>query len=536
MTTRLSAESIESAPSAMVPRELDEIRKSERASVTSFTTRTTTSRSPLYKHVTTFQQWDDAPSTFFLIPRKLFNWIYSISLVIFVLITVLFAAITIIDVIAQSSSTRYSAIKLFLVIIVCVAFIVYSLIVYFSRLLQARIALNDIPSKSAYIPFEGDYPKAVFREIDKTLQKCCEIKAKSDPKFDKSIVLDHPGLSPPEYIQQRNMSLGIIEGTLLPPESHYEEIIRSIGDYFILGKLINPEIPKHYTFREILIYLHTLYVRNNDIELLRLIELYERFRFGPDLITQSELIEFILEFDKLAQIFLSDYKQQLNEPKKRSTKTVYDDGYSAQDLGYYNDNSTQNLGNFADEYSQSLGYSDEYNSKYDDFEDDSRDKWDASEVDSVEIKDGALTDKGCREYTDVIATDADSTDQSFTSTKARPKSELSGLYPPSTYSSSGLRKNSSIRSSTSFIQNKLALRRGSNISADSIIIKGKDLDYDEHRNTVKNKEKEELEELMKTQDIKSTNNNIHFDDLFASSSEESNEDSNEFYSFRKRPR
>ena len=87
----------------------------------------------------------------------------------------------------------------------CGFFIFISIIIYFVRLYQLRVSINNIPNKSLYIPFENDFAnKAIFHYIDDKLKYCHEIKFKSGPLQNAMYIINHPGLSPPEYIMKRN--------------------------------------------------------------------------------------------------------------------------------------------------------------------------------------------------------------------------------------------------------------------------------------------------------------------------------------------
>lgn len=316
-------------------------------------------RHGLHRNVTVFEPWVESESSDVLnIPKRVFRWIYSISLVIFFFITLLFVAVTIVDVIAQTSKTSSSGIKLFIVIIVCVVFIIVSLILYFLRILQTRIALNDIPSKSVYIPFEGDYPHDVFTCIDEKLRQCHEIGIKAGPLSDPSIIINHPGLSPPEYIQERNREF-TEQGTMLPANLAYEDIVRSIGDKFHGDKhnVFTPvELPTQLSFREILIYLSKIYVDTSQVaedklpDVQRMIDLYEQFRFGPNLIRERDMVEFMVHFEKLLQLCQVNYQRNmfaLMRTSRISTHSFgdYDPGYfNNPTFGYYDYDSESSSG------------------------------------------------------------------------------------------------------------------------------------------------------------------------------------------------
>lgn len=248
-------------------------------------------------------------SSSLMLPRRLALWIYSFSTIFLMCVTLAFAAVTPIDVIVLTSGASSWGVKMFIVIIVCFVSLGLGIILYFSRLIQHRLVLNDIPSKSVYIPFEGDIPRSCFQHIDNKLRECvADIRIRAGP-LHNAAVINHPGLSPPEYVQERNISDNG-EGTLLPPNSCYEDVIRSLGDKLrIDGKFMAAiDVPPNFSFRELMILLSNMYINesNKSLEempdLKKTVRLYERFKFGPDLIKEIDLLSFMIEFDKLAQI------------------------------------------------------------------------------------------------------------------------------------------------------------------------------------------------------------------------------------------
>ena len=70
-------------------------------------------------------------------------------------------------------------------------------------------------------------------------------------------------------------------------------------------------VPSNYSFRKIILYLWSIYPKDYDVDETELpninsiIDLYEKFRFGPDLIKEDELFEFMLEFHKLDRAFIN---------------------------------------------------------------------------------------------------------------------------------------------------------------------------------------------------------------------------------------
>lgn len=245
--------------------------------------------------------------------RRVFRWIYSISLFILTILLLGLASPTPIDVIAQTSGASSPGIKLFIVIIVCVVFLVVGMVMYFLRIFQHRMALNDIPTRSMYIPGDGDLPKSAVDMIDNKLKHCVTVvKVKAGPMYCDSVI-NHPGLSPPAYVQERNAERfgPTLAGTYFPPDSCYEDVIRSLGDKFRENSTLihRFDYPPNYSMREIFIYLYDQYASDPTVlpehlpEIDRLINLYERMKFGRQLINEHDLFEFMVEFNKFGTLF-----------------------------------------------------------------------------------------------------------------------------------------------------------------------------------------------------------------------------------------
>ena len=243
----------------------------------------------------------------------MFRWIYSISLFILTILLLGLASPTPIDVIAQTSGASSPGIKLFIVIIVCVVFLVVGMVMYFLRIFQHRMALNDIPTRSMYIPGDGDLPKSAVDMIDNKLKHCVTVvKVKAGPMYCDSVI-NHPGLSPPAYVQERNAERfgPTLAGTYFPPDSCYEDVIRSLGDKFRENSTLihRFDYPPNYSMREIFIYLYDQYASDPTVlpehlpEIDRLINLYERMKFGRQLINEHDLFEFMVEFNKFGTLF-----------------------------------------------------------------------------------------------------------------------------------------------------------------------------------------------------------------------------------------
>lgn len=247
-----------------------------------------------------------------LFPKRLFSWIYSLSLFILILLMLAFASVTPIDVIVRTTDLPESAGKIIIVIIMCVTFLIVGILIYFLRLYKKGLALSEIPSKSVYIPGRDDLPSHCYKVLEENLQRCVsDIKWRASPLYNEEI--SHPGLSPPESIQRRNFSKSG-RGSLLPPNTYYEDVVRLVG--YLLWMNHNSlstegNIPSNYSFRKITLYLSKIYAKDYDTNrkdlpnINKIIDLYEQFRFGPGLIKEDELFEFMVEFHKLDKFFMN---------------------------------------------------------------------------------------------------------------------------------------------------------------------------------------------------------------------------------------
>lgn len=247
------------------------------------------------------------------LPKRVLQWLYSFSLVIFMILTFAFIVVTPLDIVVQTFGSPFTGIKTLIVIGACAVFFVMSILLYFLRLYQSRVAVNQIPSKSVYIPLEKhDLPSDVRQYIEDTLRKCVgSIRVKAGPLHNHKEVINFPGMSPPEYIQQRNIEMGHPDqGTFLPPNCIYEDVVDSLGLKLRFDGLLvtNYDFPLSYSFREIVISMSKVTQEHNGDNhslpnLQRVVELYEKFKFSDALIKEEDLKTFLTEFERLSLIF-----------------------------------------------------------------------------------------------------------------------------------------------------------------------------------------------------------------------------------------
>lgn len=250
----------------------------------------------------------------FHLPSRLFQWLYSFSLIIFMLVAFALIIVTPLDIIVQTWGSPSTGAKIVIVIGACAIFFLVSFLLYVSRLYHSRVVLNQIPSKSVYVPLEKhDLPSSVIRHIDERLRHNLSVtKVRAGPLHNKRETLNFPGMLPPEYIQQRNIAMGFPEkGTFLPPNCKYNDVIDIIGLTlrFDGPQVTNFDIPAHYTVRELIITITKMLVEDGEMDAALIpsaqivVDLYDKFQFGPDLIAEEDLVTFLVEFEKLSLIF-----------------------------------------------------------------------------------------------------------------------------------------------------------------------------------------------------------------------------------------
>lgn len=223
-----------------------------------------------------------------------------------------FMVVTPLDIIIQTWGAPLTGVKTFIVIAACALFAVLALLVYFSRLYKTIVAVNAIPSKSLYIPLEvNDLHSEVRKHIHSNLRRCVgEVGTKASALHNTSAVINHHGMSPPEYLQKRNMELGFgEEGTNIPPNVIYDNIINSLALHlrhngFMVNRI---KFPLHFTFREIMVAALKFKKDGNDhgmtqfdADVRQMIELYEKFRYSPELICEEDLVTFLVELENFA--------------------------------------------------------------------------------------------------------------------------------------------------------------------------------------------------------------------------------------------
>lgn len=396
--------------------------------------------------------------------QRVLTWLYSISLIIIIIVMLAFIAVTPIDVIVQTlRATNAIAVKTFLVIIVCVAFLFFSLIMYLGRVYSFRVAMNDVSSKSLYIPFEGDYPNDVFHYIDLKLKYSVDVGRKAGP-LHQDYPINHPGLSPPEYIQNRNPGM---EGKLLPPNISYEDVLQSLSDKFQIGKVFTVEdLPVNLSVKEMLlsIYKQILEVEEpshlskNMPDIPGLIATYEKCRFGGGLIDEKDLFTLMVEIDKYGQLCQNDF--QLKLPRKRrmvrssQSSNTYDAGeggyLSSSDFRYFSSAIFDDLNepNYAAQY-------DQYGYDYDEYDDEGESSTTGDEDHSKKVNEATnLKPFAFKPHYNAPKNGQEQNERqqqlSQDDQDRELKDEKEQLYRP-------LRRQSSVSSSKSVIRNKLAL-------------------------------------------------------------------------------
>lgn len=259
------------------------------------------------------------------ISKLVFQWLYSFSLFIFMVLTFAFIVVTPVDITIKTWGTPSTGVKVFIILGACVLFFLISMLVYLSRLYKSRVAVNQIPSKSVYIPLEkNDLPSDVLNYIERRLRECvCDVKERAGSLHNKNELFNYPGMAPPEYIQKRNVKLGYQDYSVhLPPNCRYDDVILSLGlklkvDGLLVGSY---RVPYNYTFREILVAMTEYLQKENQLEpemlasIHLVITLYEKFRFSGCLIEQHDLLSFLVELEKVVYHYIKHRSSQEVDP------------------------------------------------------------------------------------------------------------------------------------------------------------------------------------------------------------------------------
>lgn len=276
------------------------------------------------------------------VPKKVLKWLYSFSFVILMFVTIGFVLITPLDIILQTVTKRYAAIKLFVIIAACATFVLLSMLFYFSRLYRRRVMYNQVPSKSLYLPLEkNDLPPSVLKYVMDTLLRCVgEIKVKAGPLANEKELFNYPGKVAPLYIQRRNIELGFQKDFYLLPEDHsYQDIIDSIGLKLRLDGLFanTYTVPAELTFREIFVSLLPIYNENNEIpeelaiSVRRCVRIYEKAKFSGQLLELEEIVDFFVDLEKVVTHFFSTIPAEVLERSQAYKENHIDaDGQSSE--------------------------------------------------------------------------------------------------------------------------------------------------------------------------------------------------------------
>ncbi|OVF10674.1 hypothetical protein A9F13_01g00704 [Clavispora lusitaniae] len=237
-----------------------------------------------------------------VVPSRVFKWLYSFSLAIFVIITAAFIVVTPLDIVVQTWQSQASGLKVSIILVVLTAIVVVSSVLYLSRLYNGLVVVRQIPARSVYVPLEkGDMSSDVLEYVESRLRWCVgDVKPRAGPLANPETIFPYPGLAPPTYIQQRNIRMGHAKsGTFLPPDCVYEDIVDSLGlKLRAEGYLFSHKVPAHYTMREILLSL------GGDAPsralALSVVYQYEALKFGPGLIRESQLTAFLVQVERLS--------------------------------------------------------------------------------------------------------------------------------------------------------------------------------------------------------------------------------------------
>lgn len=236
------------------------------------------------------------------VPRRVFKWLYSFSLAIFVVLTTVFSITSPADIAVQTWLSRLLGIKLLVIFAACALMLLLLLFLYFTRLYKYRVAINHIPARSAYVPLaRGDMGREVLAHVERGLQWCVgDVGRRAGPLSNRAAGLRYPGMAPPDYIQHRNVAMGHPHvGTFFPPNCVYEDIVDSFGLRIRCEGLMltTARIPGYYTMRETLL-AEAADDRARALALV-VVRHYEALKYGPHLIQEQDLVALLVALDRL---------------------------------------------------------------------------------------------------------------------------------------------------------------------------------------------------------------------------------------------
>lgn len=211
------------------------------------------------------------------------RWLYASSFVIIIILILTMSSVLPIDVIVQSKTNNsHLATNTVIILVICVAFIIISVLAHTFRLFYNKMLLQDIPRP--YIPItEDDIGKSTSQAIELEMVNCQRIKRMAKPKGN----IRHPGL----YHQSEDD-----QNDDLPDNLIYENVIRVIGQELKYNGTLTISddqvlrLDNHYSLSELLNIYRTDSVVNDFLLL------YERLRFSGQPITCDDFKLFLEEW------------------------------------------------------------------------------------------------------------------------------------------------------------------------------------------------------------------------------------------------
>lgn len=215
--------------------------------------------------------------------KRTSQWLYTTSYVILMIAILTLSSVLPIDVIVQSKTNNsHLATNTVIILVVCVAFMVFSILIHMIRLFYNKILMQDIPKP--YVPInENDIGKQTNHKINLEMIRCEKIKNLAMPKGN----IKHPGLF--------HHSINNLENEL-PDNLIYENIIKVIGQELKYNGTLTIsdekvlQLNNFYSLRELLLNKENF---QNDKKLQYFLDLYEKLRFSGQPIECNEFKEFL---------------------------------------------------------------------------------------------------------------------------------------------------------------------------------------------------------------------------------------------------
>ncbi|KAH3663742.1 hypothetical protein OGAPHI_005144 [Ogataea philodendri] len=218
--------------------------------------------------------------------RGVLIWLYSISLLIFIVVFLLLNALVPLDLILRSTSLSSLTFIALVVVIASALFLFISAVIYILRILILKRYLQDIPK--AYVPItERDIGARESKYISQGIARAKKIKQLARP----NATVDHPGLHSADQINDPT----------LPDNVVYEDVVRAIGEdvryrhTLHLTHSFQVQVEPNQTLRDIVyttLRRATLSEKESHL-VFDFLAHYEKLRFSGKPISRTDFLVFL---------------------------------------------------------------------------------------------------------------------------------------------------------------------------------------------------------------------------------------------------